>query len=42
MDGITDALAGGEPGAGFFDVFSAALRADKGADGGGPIARIIL
>lgn len=42
VDGITDALAGGKPGAGFFDAFSGALRDDKGADGGGPIARILL
>lgn len=43
VDGITDALTGGSPGAGFFEAFSAALRKEEtGDNGGGPIARIVL
>ncbi|MFF3460479.1 hypothetical protein ACFYXH_40615 [Streptomyces sp. NPDC002730] len=44
VDSITDALAGGKPGAQFFDAFSAALRKDDsgGSSSGGPIVRIIL
>ncbi|MFE5595741.1 hypothetical protein [Streptomyces sp. NPDC056549] len=42
VDGITQGLAGGESGTKFFEVFSAALRKDEGAGGGGPIIRIIL
>lgn len=44
VDGITDAVAGGESGSQFFDAFSAALRkGDAGGEaGGGPIARIVL
>ncbi|WP_433573948.1 hypothetical protein [Streptomyces sp. CA-251247] len=43
VDSITDALAGGEAGAKFFEAFSAALRKeDSGEGSGGPIVRIIL
>ncbi|MFF4234053.1 hypothetical protein [Streptomyces sp. NPDC001820] len=43
VDSITDALAGGTPGAKFFEAFSAALRKEDSGDGsGGPIVRIIL
>lgn len=42
VDGITEGLAGGQTGTKFFEVFSAALRKDEGAGGGGPIIRIIL
>lgn len=42
VDGITEALAGGETNEKFFKAFADAIRKDEGAGGGGPVIKIIL